>query len=350
MSLIFTDGFDHYTVIAQKWNAVVASVGTSVVAVTTAGLPRTGRGCLNIQNGGNVSTVRKTVAASDEHATFIFGIAVRRPTTTQPLMLALRSDGGATDHVYARCNADGSITVVAAGVAVGTIPVDQALQYADAWYYVELRATLADVGGSVECRVNGVPRVTVSNIDTKFGGTKTVFDSFFITASGTGGAASGIWFLDDLYICNGAGITNNTFLGDVSIRTLLPNAPGTTTQLTPNTAVANWTTVDETAPNTTDFNSSTAAEQFDTYNFEDLPANGNVLGVNVWTYANKNDTGAQGVAPMIRSGGVNYEGASVPLLTTYSYQQHRFETNPAGAAWTPATVNAAEFGAKAKAS
>src|SRR5437764_673985 len=39
-------------------------------------------------------------------------------------------------------------------------------------------------------------------------------------------------YLDDLYVCDATGTTNNTFLGDVRVHTLVPSGNGTDSGLT----------------------------------------------------------------------------------------------------------------------
>jgi hypothetical protein len=95
--------------------------------------------------------------------------------------------------------------------------------------YFEIKATIHDTTGSIELRINGVPALNLVNQDTRNAGTGVV------NAIRIGGTNSfgPIWAMDDLYICNTSGSTNNDFLGDIRVDTLYPNADGTYSQWTP---------------------------------------------------------------------------------------------------------------------
>lgn len=342
MSIIFTDGFDYYTTLTQKWTA--QSGVTPSISATAA---RTGGQGLLFSGGGS-PIVQKQVVASQEHATFIVGYALMR-ASANAINTIFYSDSLATTHVTVQITTNGEIKVfrgttggtqLGSTTSVGTVP-------AGSFCYIEVKVTLHDSTGVVTVRVNGAQVFTITGADTKNGGTKTVLDGF-----GLGGSA-GNNFFDDLVVMNGAGSTNNDFIGDVKIETRMPSGAGNTTQLTPSSAVANWTTVDETPANTTDYNGSATNDQYDTYAMQDLAtAAGVVFAVVAYAYAAKSDAGAKGGAIVIRSGGTDYEKTDNALGTGFAYLPPEImETDPAtSAAWTIAGVNAMEPGFKVKAS
>lgn len=334
MSVIFSDGADHYTTFNQKW--------TSGTATINSGNGRNGNGI------GPSTALTKQIRATDEHATFTLGTAVRRATSGQVIM-GLLSDSGATTHITLQVSSTGEIRVfrgttagtqLGSTVSAGTIPEG-------VWKYIELKVTLNDSTGTVEVRVDGntTPVLNLSSQDTKNAGTKTVFDTIQLSF----GVAAPAF--DDIYVTNGAGSVNTGFLGDIKIETLFANGAGTTTGLTPSTG-SNFQTVDETPPNTTDYSGSATNDLYDTYAFGNLATSaGTIFAVNIYAYAAKSDAGAKGGAIMIRSGGTDYEKTDNALATGFQYYNDIVETDPAtSTAWTISNVNAAEFGWKVKAS
>lgn len=335
MSLIFTDGFDHTNVGTHKWTSIGGTYASGSAARTgSAGL---------IATGSNT----KQVAASDEHATFVLGFALQRTASGATAEWRFLSDSLATTHITVQLDSSGQLKVfrgtiagtqLGSTVSAGTIPVG-------AWVYVEIRVTLSDSTGAVAIYVNGTQVFSVAGQDTKNAGTKTTLDGFSLFGGG-----SAVW-IDDLYLCNGAGSTNNNILGDVKIETLYPTGAGNTTGLTPS-AGSNWQNVDESPPSATDYNGSATNDAYDLYAMGDLAtASGTVYGLTIYAYAAKSDAGAAGGAIMLRSGGTDYEKTDNALGTGYQYYKEILETDPAtSAAWTIAGVNALQTGFKKKAS
>lgn len=338
MSIVFLDGFDHTTTGTHKWTSITGTYASASAARTgSAGLIATG-------------TNTKQVASASEHATLIWGMAFQRVASGSIAEWRFLSDSGATRHITVSLDASGQLSVfrgTTAGTQLGsttsanTIPVG-------AWVYVEIKVTLNDSTGVVTIKVNNAQVFTISSADTKNAGTKTVLDTISIN-----GAGSNI-LVDDLYVCNGAGSANNDFLGDCKIETLFPNGNGNTSQLTGSdgNSTDNYLLVDETAPNTTDYNGSATNDQYDTYAMSNLATgSGTVFGMAIYAYAAKSDAGTAGGAIVVRSGGTDYELTDNALGTGYQYYTEIKETDPAtSAAWAISAVNSMEVGFKKKAS
>lgn len=334
MALIFADSFDHYTTLLQKYNT-----GNGTIT-TTAGVARTGVGCLSL---GNSAEARRVVLASQEHATLILGCAMRLNSSVQIVYFV--GDGGLTTHGHVQFQSTGVVQAMRFNqVLLGQSSASQFS--ANTWFYAEIMYTLHDTAGAIQVRINGTTVLNLSAVDTKNAGTKATLDGFQFTNSGGGGFN----YIDDVYLCNPAGTANTTYLGDVRVAALLPNGAGATTQLTP-TAGANYTNVDDQAPTTTDLVQSTATGQYDTYNLADYaPTNATVYGATLHAFAQKSDVGLTSLAPMVRVGATDYEGASQALsFGGYRYYSQLYETNPAtGAPWTVAEINTAEFGVRSR--
>ncbi len=317
--------------------------GTPTVSSTRA---RTGP--QSLYQNGTADVISRGVA---EHATVIVGFALYRPAITQnAATIIFYSDNGATQHVTIVVTASGALEArrgnsggTLLGSAVGAV-------LPGIWAYIEAKATLSDSVGAVELRVNGATVLNLTNVDTKNAGTKTVFDT--VAFYGSSGVVEDA-YIDDLYVCNGAGSVNNSFLGDTRVRCLLPSGNGNSSQLLGSDADStdNYLLVDEATPSTADYVGSGTTDQKDTYTFGDLPdASGTIHGVQVSALATKTDAGARNLAIVTRSDGVDYDGSDVALaLGSNAYVQQVRETDPdTAAAWTIAAVNAAEFGVKVR--
>jgi hypothetical protein len=198
----------------------------------------------------------------------------------------------------------------------------------------------------VECKYNATTGVTSVRIDGIVVLSGTVPVSAAVANLLWGGTGALEHSIDDLYILDTTGTINNDFLGDVRVQTYLPSADGANTGMTPSTGTTHYNLVDEAAPNTTDYVSTSSAGVKDTYQFPDLSANtGNVFGVAATNYAHKDATGSAGIANVVRSSGTNYTGTAIPLSTGWTASSQTWEVNPAtGAPWSASEVNNAEFG------
>ena len=332
MALLFMDGFDHYATadITKKWNSIVGSMTIFPID------GRRGGGAA----GGNPSgseNLNKTLPGS--YATLVFGLALKVDALVSLDILTLKES--ATSHLILRLNATGTLSVVrAASTVLGTSSTSLST---DAFYYIEIKATIHDTTGAVEVRVNGVTCLNLTGQDTRNAGTTGLIDNFVITGT------SGTWRLDDFYVCDTSGTKNNDFLGDVRIDTLLPNADGTYSQFTPSTGTNHSALVDEATPNTTDYNDGATVGNRDSHQFTNLTsiASQIVYGVQVNAAIQKDDAGAKSACTFVRSGTTDGDAATAVLGTAQTYVSQIFETNPSGGvAWTEASVNAAEFGMK----
>jgi hypothetical protein len=350
--MCFIDGFDYYANISDKWpTSTTATIATEYIGI----LPRTGRAMARVPSTTNM---KRALPVAEESATLIMGAAIARGNAGSACGFFFLSDTQATFHICVYITIDGAIQV-RRGNATGTLLAqsDTGVFPSAIFRYLEAKVVLGDgTAGSVEVRMDGAPVMLtpsgggpavaiLSGIDTKNGGTKTVFDGVGLTGSSTHSC------FDDLYVLNTNGSYNNDFLGDCRVETLVPVAAGGVTQLTPLSG-ANYTNVDELPTNTTDYVSGATIDTLDVYDMTTLsaPSAAQVRAVSATLYAAKSDTGAKSVRPVTRISGTNYDnGADIALSQSYAYINHMWEQNPAtSTAWTPTTVNAAEFGAKVR--
>ena len=106
--------------------------------------------------------------------------------------------------------------------------------------------------------------------------------------------------------------------------------------------------VDETTPNTSDYNTATGVEK-DTYVMPNVPVSGaQLLGYQHCMYLEKTDAGVCTVSPVMRSGGVDYVGTAIaPSSGSYAYFLTPYSVDPGtNLVPTEADWNAGEAGAK----
>jgi hypothetical protein len=351
MSLIWADGFEDASLVTRKYSA------TGSTFTTPAG--RNGN-ALKLVAGTNTQAVRWTVPAADEHATMIVGFAFYVETLVNggfPIaygendaLIVFESDLGATEHVsvfFTFATTSGQLRVTRATVTLATSSVTFV---PETWYYLEVKATLGDgTSGSVVVNLNGVEIVNTGGVDTKNGGTDTVFDTIYI---GARSASSGDDILiDDLYICNGAGGAYDDFLGDVAVEVIRPDGNGNSSQWVGSDADStdNYLLVDEATYSGADYVKSGTANNKDLYTYGALAASsGTVKGVVVHSVAAKTASGSQDMRHITRVGGTNYNGSSIALGTTDVTTHEVWEQSPATASdWSISEVNGAEFGIEA---
>lgn len=333
MALLFMDGFDHYATadITKKWST---SVGPATIS-SAAG--RRSGGALAGSIGNNAYVVKNITAG----ATFIMGAAFQFPGASSIANDLFRLLDATTLQCGVRVNGDGTLLVHRNGTTLATSTA--ALAFA-AYNYIEWKVTIADSIATNSCKVrlNGVDVLTLAAAsDTKNTANASANQ---VSIGGISGNATSV-FVDDFYLCDASGSTNNDFLGDCRVDTLLPNGDGNYTSLTPSTGVSHYLLVDETAPNTTDYNESSTATNKDSYQMVNLGAlaSQTIYGVQALGAVLKDDAGARSIKVGMRSSSTDSSSAAQALSTSQLYYSNIHETDPATAtAWTESGVNAAE--------
>ena len=147
--------------------------------------------------------------------TWIIGMAVKFPSfpDDERILIVGRNWG----NFNLRLSTTGQI---AAGAGYSTIlgqTTDPALS-TDNWHYIEVKVVVHDTAGSYEIRVDGVTVLSDTNVDTRGGDEDTEIVQFTPQVVDQE--------LDDIYICDIDGTTNNDFLGRVVIEGIFPSADG----------------------------------------------------------------------------------------------------------------------------
>lgn len=341
MTILFMDGFSHYATadITKKWSGI-----TSSPVITSNG--RRGAGCLQNATGtsGLQGFANRALPSSIATGGVGFALYVNDLPGGDSQGTFLRFVDTSTVHVLIGVDSAGALVAYRASSSNVLGRSAGGLVSTGAWNHVEAKVTINDSTGAVTVKLNGVAVLTLTSVDTRNAGNST-YNLFGIGQFATSG--SHLRFCD-LVAWDTSGSTNNDFLGDLRIDSLYPNADGNYSQFTPSTGTDHYALVDETTPNTTDYNDGSAVGDRDSYALGNLAAltSQTVYAVQVNAAMNKDDAGAKSASTFVRSGGSNSDGASTVLGTSQAYVSQVYETDPASAAWTESTVNGMEAGVR----
>lgn len=338
MSLILTEGFED-GVQSSRWNYGAWNNPGDVA------YGRNGKGG-NLQSGDNLGY---NIPVADQHDTLIIGFAKRTTAyhnSGSANYWGFYSDDGATAHVRFQWAINtGQLSCwygpTAAGVIYDFLP--------NVWYYVEFKARLHDTLGFVEVRVNGNVVFSVTGVDTKNGGTKTVFDHWRFSTSNISPVRRHT-NIDDLYMMNGAGSVNNDFLGDIAIETLFPNGNGDSSDFvgSDGNSVDNYLLVDEAVPDYTDWVGGSTVGAKDLYEMQNpVRTSGPVFGAIITAFTVNGDSGPRSLRTIAKKGSTVANGGSTALVTTPSIQRQVIEEDfDTGGQLTIADIQALQVGAE----
>lgn len=333
MSLILLEGFDD-GLRNQRW----ANNGMNAI--------ESGARWGNKQPLRSNESMRYSFDLADQHATITVGCWLQQTQAASNIytFFQLQSDSGTTTHVSLRIHPTGSVSFSGPSGAYESDIIWRGVEA----HYFEFEVVLHDTAGSYRLWVDGVLLINVSDIDTKAGGTKTVFDAFRYA----GGVFGSFWgYMSDVYITNGAGSSPyNGRLGDIIIETKFPDGNGFYSDFVGSDADStdNYQHVDENPNhdgNATYVESGDDLDR-DSYTFEDIAlTTGNIRGV-IATAVAKNTGAADYLQVSTRISSIDYDSATMAAPASYNAALVKvWQVSPATSSdWTIAEINAAEFG------
>lgn len=218
----------------------------------------------------------------------------------------------------------------------------------DVWLYFEIGGLLAtDTTGWVTVRVNTVPVISLVTSITNPGGANlnsVVLGYFYEDQTGVGNVRA--WW-DDLYICDEQGMENNTFLGNIRVQGLKPNAAGASTTWTPFGAMTNWEAASNEDIDDTKYVYSLTPGDYDLYEIEPLVNTPAVFGVQVTGFYRQDDATQRSVKNVIFSGATQDEGVEFFTNSDYAASTDMWENDPdTGNLWLYPDVNNVQIGPK----
>lgn len=258
----------------------------------------------------------------------------------------LFGDAGATTHLCINIASSG-VVLLRRGAANGTIMATGAYALSmGTWHWLEVKATISDTVGICIVKVDGIEQINFTG-DTKNAGTNNSIDMVQLGTLGSPAAR-----YDDLVICDGTGgAPFNDFFGEKAIRAKRPNNNGATNTWvgSDGNSTDNYLLVDDVPPSSTDYTASATTGNRDLYALSNAASMTTVDAIQHSVYAAKSDAGSRQVKTVTRlpAGTVTLSPA-VMLSTTYQLLAGAVEqTDPAGAAWTPTSVNTVQGGVEA---
>jgi hypothetical protein len=332
--LVFTDGFDHLNATQDdnKW--------TSNPWVLAAG--RSGSGnSVSISNQGQMVNHYFT----EGYRAFVVGFAFKFSvpnTTMNPIFRAFDAEGGNTQITLRKLSSNvlelrrGALSETLLATGTKTL-------LHDTWYFVELYVYIDSTSGRYQLRIDGVDDIALASSQNTQDNTNEFHSLSWA------GENSHVTYVDDLYIrAKTTDVTTpaDEFLGDINIRTLYPDANGTTRDFTPSSGTDDFAVVDETPASESDYLSSSTPTDMVTIGAENLSSGRAVHAVSLNTWVGLSVPGSNDIKHVVRSNVTNYLSSETFALSENARnEQSIWETDPdTGVAWIEAGFNSAEFG------
>ncbi len=320
MALVLVEGFDHLAasqMTTKGWNTNPASVVAGRFGGQAA--RHSAAGGFNKPLPSTYSTIyggfafRTNQAITQEIFRFSGGgVATCKLLLTSGMVLTVQNSSAAT---------------IATGTTALTI---------NAWYYIELKLVIAGASGNVTLQLNQA--VEIAQTTGNFGSTN--IDAFQLI-----GLSGPQHDYDDMYALDTTGSVNNTYLGDIAVNTLMPNADGAHTSFSGHPSSSHFANVDEIPPDgDTSYNADSSVGDMDTYLTAGVLPGASVAGIQVNLYARKDDAGLRSVAPVIRQSSLDYPGTTRALTASYVCYTQLYDLDPTSATWTATNINADEYG------
>lgn len=315
MPLLFSDSFDHYNVVLNKWT----SDGSDCAIDLTGTKSRTGIGCVLIQSGATGPSLLMGARLKT-----IIGTAYYSNSAIDQDVILLKS--GSTVQIRIVVLSTGAVQaqrgVTVLGTSAGT-PFTFG-----AYNYIEAKIFLNGSTGSVAVQVNGVQVLALTGINTIASGTSAN------TVQLMGATGSADLRHDDVYVLDWNTSPNDDFLGAVKIYAAVPTSDATPLEWTPSTGTAHFSLVDEVPPNAdTDFVAGDVTNS-DQYVF---PSTGVPVGSTIFAVQHVQDARLTGVLDATINSLVNGIFTTGEFIASTSYLMYRvkYDVNPStGVAWT----------------
>lgn len=210
------------------------------------------------------------------------------------------------------------------------------------WNWVSIKVVTHNTTGSIEVKVNGITRLSLTGINTR-GQTS----NNYVNKIGVGVTGNDV-YLDDMIWMDNSGSTLNDHLDEVTIRTFYPTANSTPMDWTAS-AGSQYACIDETPHNgDTDYISSSTVSQQSLFTTGSMPSNmADIKAIQVGIVSRKDDASTRLLRSLIKPGSTIYESSDMTQISTYAYYNAIYTTNPdTSVAWTTSDLNALKFGVK----
>lgn len=368
--LLWADGFDHYGLDENNMldgrYADVGPVGLGGTGLSTA-QAATGTTSYYINHsdeGSAISGLRKVLPSSkttlgvaarfyypnlptDNDTSIIFDFLSSLATRSQ---IAVAVDSNGALRFYRGSN-------YAANGEMGTlIATTDPLISTGAFNHIEIQINIHDTDGWIRVAINGVPRYSATNLDTKYDSTGILSVAQHISYYGVGSIGSHDFYMDDYYIydftgdsavdtdwaptVDGDGIATN-FMGDLGAYLLMPDGDTAEADFAKSTGVVGYSLIDETTPDDTDYIYSVTAGDLSEFTLQDLPPEITYIrGVQVFGRMNKSDAGTAMTKLGMKSSSATEDADERPITTVATYYEDYINTDPnTGSRWSRTALN-----------
>lgn len=345
MALLFFDGFETYggnseldkyelgIELQKKWSFATASSGSGYFAIIDG---RFGGKALSIYYYRNLYYLSQS-----DLNTVICGFAIRRgsgPWTANSLM-QIRTGNNDT-HLYLEVTSSSvKVYIHNSGTADATIAEEDFWgPVSSEFVYIEIKLVIDGSAGSYEIRRDGVTIASNSGLDTDNNsdgsGTKVAFYP-----------NDKQYYIDDFYICDGTGTTNNDFLGDSVITVIYPSSDITTEWGTYGGSTHYELIDDNPSDADSTYIETGSTTTVDLFGFENSSVTGSILGIQICgEFSSTSDvTNLRVVSSSTTSDDVGIDNTTQsPLYITYT---RILESDPnTSTSWALSDLNAAQFG------
>jgi hypothetical protein len=325
MALRYADSFEHKD--QDRY--------LSINSTQTWPTGRRGTGAIRIQNtGAGIADWHFEAPVSITDNVLVCGFAIRLSNTTSGNLTSFRASGSnravfSTTSSGFQLSSFGSTINTGVSLVTGT------------WYFVEFKIEFDAANGYAEIRVNGETLATYSgSTNTNHSGIDSVF---------AGGNGSPDALIDDFYVLDGSGTTNNDFLGDIQVHYMLPTADGAVTQLhgSDGDQIDNYDNINQAIPSTNEYNGSTSIGDLDLYaltNTLSTSVSWDIHGVQVTSKVGKSAGGDAFGRLLTVEGGSTLHSSIAGLSTDYIQQFMPLDNTPSSSPWNMTNLGNLEIG------
>lgn len=337
MALKWVEGFESYSnLIGQMANRY-----QTFTAPTASFQP--GRAIGNCLQMNGTVVVTPTFG---NHATWVVGFAFKNVnlSNTNTNMVLVEFRDSTTSQVNVTFNPSTKVFAVYRGASV--IGTGTTVASTGSWYYVECKILVNSSTGTAALHVNGNVDVNLSSLNTQV--SANAYANTIAIKGPAASSISGAYQIDDVYILDGSGAANNTFLGDMKVEAVRVIEAGNYAAWTPNIiGTPNFECVQVLADGL--FVESNTSTNKDSYICSHLnKVDSNIAGVQAIYWARNTDSTQHQIDASVRISGTDYFSSAVTITdTAFKAYQHIWEEDPStSAAWIVSGVNDAEFGQK----
>jgi len=331
MARRFHTGFEH---------GHLGQFGTilGAVAVNSA-MPRTGTYAMRVAAAGQgvIYTLHSEIAEVFLRLGYYY---TGHSTTGIPEFFQMYDSDGDAQLCLVRNAATGLLEVHKGSSSSAIIGTSTRVVPLDGYMCIELHITVAN-SGVLQVKLDGVLDIDLTP-DTQ----ATALSDVQAFRLGSGSVTGAYGYYDDFAINDVAGgAPHNTWIGRGGIYPDLVAAVGHYADLIASVGDP-WDCVKEVPPNDATYVQENAAGKKSTYVMSGIaPSSGVVSAISVVLRAVLDAPGAGNIAPLVRLGTTDDEGATEGLDVTVKTVTEILELDPDGAAWDITKVNALEVGA-----